>query len=164
MQEVKGLARDGARWPSGARYASQPDGPGSGRTRNKMREKLNAIPVRVWQILVGIVWVVGTVLACKIGFEALTWLPVYLWNDCGWRWSDDTDKLVDSGLDFMSSVGTLIITGAKANAVATRNRHHFQCRRSRRNVHHSSSSSGAGNAFETAGDGTAACGGARVSG
>jgi hypothetical protein len=63
-----------------------------------------------WRILVGIAWVVGTLFICIIGSGALTCLPVYLWNDWGWRWSDATDRSIESALDFMSSVGTLIFS------------------------------------------------------
>ncbi len=68
------------------------------------------MPEQARRVPVGVAWVVGTLFVCIIGSKALTYLPVYLWNDWQWRWSDDTDQWVDSALDFMRSVGTLIIT------------------------------------------------------
>ena len=69
-----------------------------------------SMPEQTRRVLVGVAWVVGTLFIFIIGSKALTYFPAYLWNNWNWRWSDATDRSIESALDFMSSVGTLIIT------------------------------------------------------
>ena len=69
-----------------------------------------SMPEQTRRVLVGVAWVVGTLFVCIIGSKALTYLPAYLGDNWNWRWSDATDRSIESALDFMSSVGTLIIT------------------------------------------------------
>ena len=113
----KGLALAGRAWPSGAR-STQPLA--DGQVMAAVIAEVS-IPERARRVLVGVAWVVGTLSICIIGSKALTYLPVYLWNDRQCRWSDDADRWVDSALDFMSSIGTLIITAIIA-ALAVRSK------------------------------------------